>query len=250
MTWLYVPQASAPASEPWTSASDWPFRILEQSCTWRGKPSASTDWFRRCKRVSWIKRLCGRMPHPSTADDGVDKWISSLRGSRASHTPAPGTDKDSRTHAISPRNSSASFARWHPPSSSWRTSQTTFDWACQDYSVTWPSSGSMRSGILSQPPKSVRPTLEGECSFSLPTPTAGDSRGSRASGYSTASGRHTGTTLVDALGGIPDPNTSGYMMGLPPLWMNSGPSATQLSHWSSLMRSALSRLGWLEEKDD
>lgn len=40
--------------------------------------------------------------------------------------------------------------------------------------------------------------LAGAAQTDWPTPTAGDSKASRAQGYSTESGRHPGTTLTDA----------------------------------------------------
>jgi hypothetical protein len=41
-----------------------------------------------------------------------------------------------------------------------------------------------------------------------PTPTAGDSRSSGSAGYSTESGRHSGTTLTDAVVRFPTPNAT------------------------------------------
>ena len=46
-----------------------------------------------------------------------------------------------------------------------------------------------------------------------PTPTAGDSKSSGAAGYSTASGRHSGTTLTDAVVRFPTPRTTGLVGG-------------------------------------
>jgi hypothetical protein len=61
---------------------------------------------------------------------------------------------------------------------------------------------------------------------SLPTPTAQDAKASGAAGYSTASGRHSGTTLTDALAGAASTGRRGrvgprfveWMMGLPIGW--------------------------------
>jgi hypothetical protein len=52
----------------------------------------------------------------------------------------------------------------------------------------------------------VRPSLD-TLAKQWPTPTAGDSKASGAAGYSTASGRHTGTTLTDATVGPRGPLT-------------------------------------------
>jgi hypothetical protein len=93
-----------------------------------------------------------------------------------------------------------------------------------------------------------------------PTPTAGDHKASGASGYSTASGRHSGTTLTDAVCGprgaaTPKPGPESqprlnpvfveWLLGLPHHWSSlqgSGPSVTALTLWRRRMRSELSRL--------
>ena len=65
------------------------------------------------------------------------------------------------------------------------------------YSGRWPTSGTMQRGSAYELPTLVRPTEGNECSL-WPTATAGDANSSGAAGYSTASGRHSGTTLTDA----------------------------------------------------
>jgi hypothetical protein len=65
----------------------------------------------------------------------------------------------------------------------------------------------------------------------LPTPTAMDSRSSGAAGYSTESGRHSGTTLTDAVLGAAsagrrgklNPQLSEWIMGLPRGWSSCEP---------------------------
>ena len=73
--------------------------------------------------------------------------------------------------ATAPRSgsrSSASFAKWDAPSSSWRTCLPLFGtWGT--YSARWPTSGSMRSGVCFEHPMSRRRT-SGSGSFSWPTP--------------------------------------------------------------------------------
>ena len=69
----------------------------------------------------------------------------------------------------------------------------------------------------------------------LPTPTVGDSRSSGAAGYSIASGRHSGTTLTDAIAGAApagrrgrlNPRFSEWLMGLPIGWTSLEPLATE-----------------------
>lgn len=89
--WLYVPTAStlslSAQAEPGSiSESSWQCQTLALSCSWRGKPSPSLTWSRRCNKVSWLQLLCGVMSPPSTADHGVASWMASLAESRASLT--------------------------------------------------------------------------------------------------------------------------------------------------------------------
>lgn len=92
--WLYVPlpstsSPSAPVEPDSISDSNWRFPALEASAWWRGKPSPSRTWWQRWNRVSWLRRLCGAMCEPSTADAGVAAWTASLAASRASRTAPP-----------------------------------------------------------------------------------------------------------------------------------------------------------------
>ena len=80
------------------------------------------------------------------------------------------------------------------------------------------------------------------------TPTANDSTASGAAGYSTASGRHSGTTLTDAVtgaasegrSGILNPRLSEWLQGLPIGWTESAPLETSaLLRWSTHAHSSL-----------
>lgn len=69
----------------------------------------------------------------------------------------------------------------------------------------------------------------------LPTPTASDWKSSGAAGYSTESGRHSGTTLTDAVLGAAsagrtgklNPRLSEWIQGFPVGWMSSAPLEMQ-----------------------
>ena len=90
-----------------------------------------------------------------------------------------------------------------------------------------------------------------------PTATAGDAKSTGAASYSTESGRHSGTTLTDAVRGhqAPPTETPGpesrpklnprfveWLMGFPAGWTDSAPLGTAWCRWSRRMRSELSRL--------
>ena len=165
---------SAPASVALTWESDERFQMLERSATWRGKPSPAKSWQRRAKPGSWIKLLCSRICEPSTAQRGVDKWISSLGGSHVVRTPLQASNSEAKTIAISSTLSFVSLAKWDRVLSSWKTSEASFPgMGLDDCLVDWPTSGSMRSGKLY-----VRPMLKsghhigGSESSCWPTPDA------------------------------------------------------------------------------
>lgn len=118
--WLYIPTSatdptpwgcasspSAPEAAGSISDSSWLFPALARSVWWRGRLLPSPIWSRRCARVSWLRRLCGATPEPSTADAGVDRWISSLAASPASRIASPASGAAATTHATSGAHSVA-----------------------------------------------------------------------------------------------------------------------------------------------
>lgn len=60
------------------------FQVLSRCVVSRGTPSPPVSWFKRWKSNAWLRALCSRMLEPSTADAGVEQWISSLRASPVS----------------------------------------------------------------------------------------------------------------------------------------------------------------------
>jgi hypothetical protein len=128
----------------------------------------------------------------------------------------------------------ASFARWHPATSGWKTAQCSLLEESTEFSLTWPISGTMlngecwerptlerpicddASGFLPTPVTldtgsrfnrsqsdgaRVRPTLGAMARFNLwPTPTASDGRSS-GSRNTASSSAHFGISLTDAVRG-------------------------------------------------
>lgn len=124
--WLYVPgisdtSPSAPAEAGSISASSWQCLTLARSCWWRGKPSPSPLWSKRCKSLFWLRRLYGRMPHRSTAVPGVASWVASLAASHASPIPSRGAGAASTIPETSGRTPGGSSLRRAPGGSSSRT---------------------------------------------------------------------------------------------------------------------------------
>ncbi len=103
----------------------------------------------------------------------------SAAASRAKTSPLPDWALASMAHALaSGANTPESFARFDPATSSWKTYQRSFlaDW--EEFSATWPRSGTMRSGTaFLLPPLARRIYGTGFGSsptHSIPTPTAQD----------------------------------------------------------------------------
>jgi hypothetical protein len=91
-----------------------------------------------------------------------------------------GGDWDSRIHDPACGASlPESFASFDRDSCSWRTSQLSVFGGLDEYSATWPRSGTMRSGIVYERPTSGRPISE-IVSFCLPTPAATNHKGNRS----------------------------------------------------------------------
>jgi hypothetical protein len=83
-----------------------------------------------------------------------------------------GTEEATPTHGIFGPTSGTPFATYDPDGRCWRTCQGTFHWASDEFSETWPSSGTTASGTASRRPPSVPRTSATASSSLLGTPTA------------------------------------------------------------------------------
>lgn len=187
--WLYLPSTccpSAPASECSTKPSDWLCRELARSAVSSTKSMPARYWQRAWPKVALTTPPFSRILPPSTAARGVERWICSLRDSRASRTPWPDsekgrpmTDGSGRTSPESSGKSSrgTSSLKTFEDSSpiarlekgSWRTNQMNLAGEWAPYSDRWPNSGSMRSGRCWERTK-LAPATKGSGSLSWPTP--------------------------------------------------------------------------------
>lgn len=125
------------------------------------------------------------------------------------------------------------FASYDQDTSSWKTCQQSLLEGSTLYSGRWPKSGTIRSGAACERPmlvlridesggsawptpaftdykgQSADPSKRNrtlDVAESWPTPTSKDQDSSGAAGYSTASGRHSGTKLTDASRAWPTPD--------------------------------------------
>jgi len=212
MTWLLpsalrhcVPESGASTLG---SASPSPEPVLwcTSSGTASPRPSSWPGW----KRRIWSQRLFGAV---------ISQASTGARGEGTSTSSPPGFPVNliaSQESARAPTTSDGSGAT----SSTRSTRALVLSCSLKTYqgylllaaarrsgpsSPIWPRSGSMRNGRCSARVMSVRRTSGIGSSSSdrgWPTPTASDANAAGSAGYSTASGRHSGTTLTDAVRGL------------------------------------------------
>jgi len=73
-------------------------------------------------------------------------WTSSAEGIPVSPFQLPDSAKEKKTNGISGPKCIDSFVSYDQDTSSWRTSQATFNWGSDVFSETWPKAGMMRNG--------------------------------------------------------------------------------------------------------
>ena len=93
MAWLYA-AAWADSNSDCDLPSETPIAPFVMS---NGKPSARSLSWRGWKTRPWIERLYGTILKPLTEKSGVDSWILSLRGCRASHSALRANDGEPMT---------------------------------------------------------------------------------------------------------------------------------------------------------
>lgn len=117
----------------------------------------------------------GMMCEPSTESRGEERSTLSAGDSPAKTLARPAMEPDSmEIEAGFGARCFEWFAKWNPPSFSWKTRQCSLfgDW--DECSVTWPRWGTMQGGECSEPVMLPPLTKENACGFTLPTPTASD----------------------------------------------------------------------------
>ncbi len=132
MAWLYVPGLEASSL-----GSRSPSQTIAVSVTSNGKPSPRPPSWPGWKSRPWIRHLSGTTLPPSTAERGVERWISCLLATRANPSRRQAGGEASRTNGTYGPTSPASSARSSPRPSSWRTSPATYVWDSTRSSQTW-----------------------------------------------------------------------------------------------------------------
>ena len=167
--------ASAPGSADSTSDSTKdcePLAVsLARSAWWRGKPSASRSWERRCKKGGWMNVLSGAEISETYPAKNFQRSTGSPAAIPASHLATLASEWEKTTLAICGPRSSTSCELFDPEESSSRTSPAT----CRSASIasfkTWRDAvTAVRSDCLRRR-KSAHPTDASESSsLAWPTP--------------------------------------------------------------------------------
>jgi hypothetical protein len=111
------------------------------------------------------------MLSPSTANLGVEKWISSVEVFHANHILKPEKGEEKMTPETFGLQSLELLAKFDPVSCSWKTSQISLTLMERKSLEIWPKWGFMRFGVLYALPMLAHP-IEEQDGFSWhPTPT-------------------------------------------------------------------------------
>jgi hypothetical protein len=160
--------SSGPGCECSGNAS--PMSSAAASLPATGRGCRSTPTCPACGRPMWRRSMC------------------SAEGSPARTSASPGRGPGSTAPArVFGQSTPVLLASFDPATSSWRTSQLCLDGALDEFSGTWPRSGSMQSGIAYQ--RAPLAPLTGGIAFGLlPTPAATE-YGSSQNGINGKGGR-------------------------------------------------------------
>lgn len=168
MAWLYAPGLEALSSDSGLQSTD-----IELSVTSRGTVSQRRLSWPGWALRPWIKRLYGTISELSTADAGVELWISSLRAFRANRSRRR-ADRGARLrmsagYGLKLRELLGKSGQELCCSKTRQESGRDLE----SFSETWPGSGLMLSGMSYQLPKRACRTDAREYS-SWATITAGE----------------------------------------------------------------------------
>lgn len=150
--------------------------------SWDGEPFAASSPTSTGGKSSNSVRLtdtstpspCGTKSKPSTADPGGDMSTSSAAASPAPPSPSPASASEAPIPGTCGPIPLGSLATYDHATRSWRTCQASFlPGTSDEFSGTWPRSGTVSSGIASQRPTSA-PLIRETGSGSWPTPMRGD----------------------------------------------------------------------------
>lgn len=145
--------------------------LLEQSAWWRGKPSPSRVWAKRCRKGGWMSVLSGAEISETYQQANCPELTGSPAAIRVSPSPSPESDKGRTIGDIcgpSSNDSSQLFDLEECFSRTWLDTSHSVSVMCLQ---TWKDLVSDVRSACTQRRKSVRRIAENESSFSVwPTP--------------------------------------------------------------------------------
>jgi hypothetical protein len=167
--------ASAPGSADSTSDSTKDCEPLAanlaRSAWWRGKPSPSRSWERRCRKGGWMNVLSGAEISETYPATNFRRSTGSPAAIPASHSPTLASEWEKTTLVICGQRSSTSSELFDPEESSSRTSPAT----CRSASIasfkTWRDAvTAVRSDCLRRRKSAHHTDASGSSSSGWPTP--------------------------------------------------------------------------------
>jgi len=187
MAWIYIPDStsstvSADMADS-LSAFDSPTRTPAsgRSLISSGTNTASKSSRPGSQTATSMTLQSGTTSKVLTADPGVESWIFSVLASRVNRIATPDSAREPMMTGTSGPIPSASYLRWEPNGSFWRTFQASL-WEVMDgqhmgapWLESWPRSGTTRNGELYPlPTQGHHTSATGGGSWHIPTPTSAD----------------------------------------------------------------------------
>ena len=221
MSWHYL-QEGEEASWEGSSLDGAPYALLRLLPT-HGESCSQDKEMASCQRS-----LFGMTSEHLTGDHGADTAMSSAPGSHAHRLVVSEKEKlmsQTRTCGLKP---SASFAKYDPSTSCWRTYQASLlspTGTCTPYSETWPRAGMTVDGIA-YPRQPLVPIIREIASGLLPTITA-QTYGTNQGGAAGRGGkvRMSLQSMATQRGGRLSPSFVERMMNWPVGWTDLEPLA-------------------------
>ena len=151
------------------------FSDITHAAPWKSNPTAARNCCNGNAMESCHGSPSGTTLRPSTESRGTASLTSYAGASHAKTSPAlepPMETKESKaSEADCGEKWPASYAKWDPDTSSWKTHQSSLLGGWESFSETWPRWGMMRGGESYPLPPLVPPTSESAFGY-LPTPDA------------------------------------------------------------------------------
>lgn len=221
MSWHYLPELVGAFSGARYSAG-------VQLERWKSNPIAAKSCCAAKGTACYPCFQSGTTSEPLMVGGGAEKWISSLPGSRVSPSPSLVAVKAQATNTTSGPRPSECFAKYDPPSRSWKTFQVSLlTHTLEPFKGTWPRAGMLDRGTAYRRQTSARTIAVGGSGGFWPTPSAANAEQGGAKAY-----RQGGIGLTQKVnaekmaGGQLNPPWVEWLMGWPIGWTDLRPLET------------------------